>query len=366
MLRGSIRLMRSILCTLVILSVWMPHAPAQSAVLIGLHVDATDDGEEEHRPSYRTFLITFRDGKPQLAADIPDLIVPRKDGFWRVGTLHKGPPGMSMAQEFVYAVPARSVPHAVGEYHPANPDWNCSETDQATIEFVNPDLLSVSYFTEPACSLEEEPQHGTYKLDELEKELDITAVLGAAAWDAEKKGDASAKTDKDISPDCIGVSKPDPTNWGIERYNRAPGNVAKAWVLVGDFNAPHVCLGGDTYEIKFLVPESLIGPTYHADTLLSLLQSKVAKDNNLVRNEALLTPAGDFLVDLSYGARVFAIKQQGIEPKPALPPASNLESNVVMVQWALEKHVREWESELQSLQKIHLPEPTVATGAPQH
>ena len=365
--------MRSIVCTLVILSLWIPHAPAQSAVLIGLHIFNADDGTgKQQPPSYRTFLITFRDGKAQLAADVPDLIVPRKDGFWRVGILHKGPPGKYMAQEFVYAGPARSVPHAEGEYHPENPDWNCSETDQATIEFVNPDLLSVSYFTEPACSLEEEYQHGTYKLDKFGKEQDggtvwdITTFLGAAAWDAEKKADASAKKGKNISPGCIGVSKPDPTNWGIERYNRAPGNKTRIWVLVGDFDAPHVCLGGETYVIKFPIPESITGPTYHADTLLSLLQSKVAKDNNLVPTETLLTPAGDFLVDLSYGARVFAIKQQGIEPKPVLPPSTNLETSVVMVQWALGKHVREWEAELQSLQKTHLPEPIVATGDPQH
>jgi len=347
--------------TLVVLSLWIPQANAQSAVLIGLHVYTGDDGNGEQQPSYRTLLITFRDGKAQLAADLPDLIVPRKDGFWRVGTLHKGPPGKYQAQEFVYAVPARSVPHAVGEYHPENPDWNCSETDQDTIEFVNPDLLSVSYFTEPACSLEVEHDHGTYKIDELEKELDITAVLGAVAWDAEKKADASAKADNHISPDCIGVSKPDATNWGIVGSSRSPGNVAKPWVLVSDFNTPHVCRDGQTYEIKFPIPESLTGPTYHADTLLSILQSKWAKDNNIVPTEALLTPAGDFLLDLSYGVSIFAIKQQGIEPKPALS-AANRESNVVMVQWALGKHVREWESELQSLQKMRLPEPTVATG----
>ena len=356
--------MRSILCTLVILSLWIPHAPAQSAVLIGLHVYTGDDGNREQQPSYRTLLITFRDGKAQLAADLPDLIVPRKDGFWRAGTLHKGPPGKYMAQEFVYAVPARSVPRADGEFHPENPDWNCSETDQATIEFVNPDLLSVSYFTEPACSLEVEHQHGTYKLDEFGKELDITAFLGAAAWDAEKKADASAKADNDISPDCIGVSKPDATNWGIEGSSRFPGRVDKAWVLVSDFNTPHVCRDGQTYEIKFPIPESLTGPTYHADTLLSILQSKWAKDNKIVSTEALLTPAGDFLVDLSYGVRIYARKRQGIEPKPALS-AANLESNVVMVQWALGKHVREWESELQSLQEAHLPEATVATGTRQ-
>jgi hypothetical protein len=251
---------RQILCTLVILWLSIPHASAQSGVLIGLHVYSGDDGNGQQQPSYRTLLITFRDGTAQLAADLPDLIVPRKDGFWRVGTLHKGPPGKYMGQEFVNAVPARSVPHAVGEYHPENPDWNCSETDQATIEFVNPELLSVSYFTEPACSLEEKHQHGTYKLDEFEKELDIAAVLGAAAWGAEKRADAAAKADKDISPDCLGISKPDPTNWGIERYNRAPGHVAKAWVLVSDFDAPHVCHDGETYVIKFPFQNLSPGP----------------------------------------------------------------------------------------------------------
>jgi len=356
--------MRSILCTLVILSLWIPQAPAQSALLVGLHVNTQDDGNGKQPPSYRTFLITFRDGKVQLAADLPDLIVPRKDGFWRVGTLHKGPAGQGGYQEFVYAVPGRSVPHAVGEYHPANPDWNCSETDQATIEFVNPDLLSVSYFTEPACSLQVEFQHGTYKLDELENELEITAALGAAAWDAEKKADASAKADNDVSPDCVGVSKPEATNWGIERSSRLPGSVAKSWVLVSDFNTPHVCRDGDTYEIKFPIPESLTGPAYHADTLLSLLQSKVAKDNYILPGEALLNPAGDFLVAFGYSppVRIFGIRPQAIEPKPVLSVPTTLESNVVMVQWALGRHVREWESKLQALQETHLPEPTVATG----
>lgn len=91
----------------------------------------------------------------------------------------------------------------------------------------------------------------------------------------------------------------------------------------------------------------------------------MAKDNNIVPTEALLTPAGDFLVDLTYGVRIFAIKQQGIEPKLVLSAATNLESNVVMVQWALGKHTREWESELQSLQQTHLPEATVAIGSRQ-
>jgi hypothetical protein len=76
--------------------------------------------------------------------------------------------------------------------------------------------------------------------------------------------------------------------------------------------------------------------------------------------------------EFSYGeaVRVYGIKQQAIEPKPALSvlTSTSLGSgfNVVMVQWALGKHVPEWESELQSLRATHLPEPVVATGDPQH
>ena len=359
--------MRSILLAFIALSLWMPRANAQAAVLIGLHVNDSD-GEGEHPPSYRTLLITFRDGKAQLAADLPDLIIPRRDGFWRAGTLHIGPPGKHRIQEFVYAVPVRSVPHAIGEYHPKNPDWDCVETDQATIEFANPDLLSVSYFDEPACSLEVEFQHGTYKLDDLEHELEITAVLGATAWDAEKKADAFSKADQQISPDCIGVSKPDPWNWGIERSSRLGRSGAEPWILVSDFNTPHVCRDGQTYEFDFPIPESLTGPIYRADTLSSLLKSKVAKDNHILSGEALVTPAGDFLLAFGYGppVKIFSVKPQGIQPEPALFAFTNMESNVVMVQWAKGKRVGEWETELQSLQKTHLPEPIVATGDPQH
>jgi hypothetical protein len=370
----SIQIMKFTLGVCVALALCAPQGSAQTAVLIGLHLKAGDDENgTTHPPSYRTFLITFRDGKAQLAADVPDLIVPRKDGFWRLGSLHKGPACCGGYQEFVYAVPTKSVPHAIGEFHPPNPDWNCSETDEATIEFVNPNLLSVSYFTHPACSLEVEYRHRTYKIDELEKELDITAVLGPPAWDAEKKADAKAKSDHAFSDlsDCLGVSKTDSFNWGIERPDRFERGNSKPWVLVGDYTTPHVCGDGGTYEIKFPLPVSLTGPTYHTDTLSSLLQSKETKKNYIFPGQALLTPVGDFLVALGFRPpiRIFGIKPDGIETEPVLSLPTNLESNgesnVVMVQWALGKHVRKWESELESLQKTRLPDPIVAIGDPQ-
>lgn len=356
--------MRSLLCTLLGFSLWVPYASAQSAVLIGLHLDAHDGVYRQTPSSYRTYLITFRDGKARLAAELADLIVPRRGGFWRVGTLHKVPQGKYEGQEFIYAVPARAIPLAVGEYHPANPEWYCSETDQTTIEFVNRDLLSVSYFNAPACSFQVIYQHGTYRLDQLQEKLDITAVLGASAWDAEKRAYALAKPEDQQTADCIEISEPDPSNWGIVHSERLPESIAEPWGLVSDFNAPHVCGGGDTYQIKFPIPESLTGARYHRNILSSLLRSKTAKDNYILPGQALLSPAGDFLVAFGYSppVRVFAVGPHGIKPEPLLSVPISPESNVVMVEWALGKDAADWESELQSLQKTRLPAPDVAVG----
>jgi hypothetical protein len=363
--------MRSIRCALIILSLWIPQASAQTAVLIGVHQAAWEDAQP---PSYRTFLITFRDGKAQLAADIPDLIVPRKDGFWRVGSVHKGPP-TGGDQEFIYAAPLRSVPHAVGEYHPENPESNCPQTNEATIEFVNPELLSVSSLDQAGCSLEVQYGHSTYKLDELEKGVEINTILGPAAWVAEKKADALAKAEAHADrPECVGVSKPDSWNWGIERSSRLPQSKSKPWTLVSDYYSPHVCGDGDRYEINFQIPESVTGLIYHASSLSSLLKSKVATESQIPPNESWLTPAGDFLVavgEFTYSerVRVYRISQQGIEAKSILSVSTSASPswgfNVVMVQWALGKYVAQWESELKSRAATPLPEPTVALGNPQ-
>jgi hypothetical protein len=67
--------MRFIFIALIALALWLPQSAAQAALLVGLHLDDSEDAS-----SYRTFLISFRKGKGQLAADISDLIVPRKNG----------------------------------------------------------------------------------------------------------------------------------------------------------------------------------------------------------------------------------------------------------------------------------------------
>ncbi len=357
--------MRFILC-IVALSFSGPWVEAQTAVLIGLHQTAWDDETgTTHPPSYRTFLITFHGGNAQLAADIPDLVVPRKDGFWRVGSLRKGEGCAGSYQEFVYGVPIRSVPKAVGEYHPDTPGNGC-EFDEAIIEFVNPELLSVSYAQQFFASLETESWHATYKLDDLDRPLDITTVFGSAAWLAQTTADALSKAgNAEGLKDCSGVSEPDSTNWAIERSGGQHIVSDSSWILVSNYSAPHVCNGGDRYEIKFQIPKSVTGTEYHASTLATLLKSPAAKKAGIYSNEAaLLTPAGDFLVVFNEAAalNIFEVKQQTLTAAPIL--AVSPESNLVMIQWALGKHVAEWETELRRIASVPLQEPTVAVGKP--
>jgi hypothetical protein len=356
--------MRFVFTTLIALMLWLPRSAAQSALLIGLHFDASVDPHDLSPPRYRTLLITFRNGEAQLVANVPDLIVPRKNGFWRVGSLYKGSPGAEgQYQEFPYSAPVGTVPHALGEYHPEDPAL-CSNTEDATIEFVNPDLISLSYLHSP-CSLEVDLGYATYKLDDLGKALDIADVLGPAAWHAEKKADNDAKSRVPGLQDCVIVSKPDPRNWAIEGWSRIPlSSVTGLWILVGNYNAQHVCNGGDSYKINFPIPQSITGVEYHLDLLSAIVKSDAAKKNRIPANSSFLTPGGDFLIAPVFA--VFQVENRAIQSKPALsvPSGAQLdgECNVVMIQWAVGRHVAEWESELKALAASTLPEPVIAVG----
>jgi hypothetical protein len=188
-------------------------------------------------------------------------------------------------------------------------------------------------------------------------------VFGSAAWLAQTTADALSKAgNAEGLKDCSGVSA---TSWAIERSGGQHIVSDSSWILVSNYSAPHVCNGGDRYEIKFQIPQSVTGTEYHASTLATLLKSPAAKKAGIYPNEAaLLTPAGDFLVVFNEAAalNIFEVKQQTLTAAPIL--AVSPESNLVMIQWALGKHVAEWETELRRIASVPLQEPTVAVGKP--
>ena len=59
-------------------------------LVVGLHLNVRDENGISHPPSYLSFLITSRDGRAKLAADLPELIVPRKKGSPEAANARKG------------------------------------------------------------------------------------------------------------------------------------------------------------------------------------------------------------------------------------------------------------------------------------
>jgi hypothetical protein len=79
----SWHLIRSVsAATCFLLAVCGTTAEAQSGLLLGLHRESAEDGSEI---PHRTLWIAPQAGTLQIM-ELPDLIVPRKTGFWRVGT----------------------------------------------------------------------------------------------------------------------------------------------------------------------------------------------------------------------------------------------------------------------------------------
>jgi hypothetical protein len=364
--------MRRILYAIALFIAAAPFAAAQTALLVGL----------QHPPGYRTLLITFRDHKAGLAADIPELIVPRKSGFWRVGGVHKGEESENGDfQEFVYAAPVSSVTKALGVFHPKEPGSWCSSRSEAKITFLNPSLLSVMYGTYTDCPHpESSTQHITYTLEDLHlgkgRALNIRTALGPTAVAAQRKAvPRTMGCGEDEEPLMAGDGKTDPKIWGVARG-------ARTWSLFSD-TYDSSCRGEVTYQIPFHVPAPLTGTNYNADALSRLMNSPIARKLEITGGDSILTPAGDFLIIFgpanapypegllrnSGPLQVFPVAGLSIGDAPALSitdgSARTPDYSVVMVQWAFGQHVAEWESALKAITASPLKEATVAIGDPE-
>jgi len=310
-------------------------ALGQTAALIALQQEGSYSETEKWNPtSYRTLLITFRDGKARLAADIPFLIVPRKDGFWRLGVVHNGT--TNDYEETAYAVPVFSDPpapaHSENGKGRDDDDENCASSDDVTITFVNPEVVSVEHHSASNCGMHPsgELDYGTYRIDDLKTPLEITAVLGLGAAVAQ----ARSAPEQHPSDDCGVLDPPDSSNWGIKWL---PGE----WTVLSVYSVSQVCGGDHSYEVKFTPPASVVGSV---STLASRSRAAMAKKLSYLQRDSVLTPSGDFLITFGNPIEVFRVSGQQLSAVPVLSIKNEGNgASPVMVQWALRKYVIKWE-----------------------
>jgi hypothetical protein len=329
---------------LLLLTLPVPMTAAQTAVLIGLRHDSYSSDDGKWNPaSYSTLLLTLRDGEAQVAANVPALIVPRKDGFWRLGVLHSGTD--SDFEEKEYAIPAGSpVPAPTGSAstgsQPGDSGTTCSTSSESTIEFASSEIISVKHEDNSDCGVHPAGSiaYATYKIDDLSKPLEIAAVLGRAASGAQIKSVPAPYSDE-----CEILGRPDAKGWGIQW---SPGQ----WVVMSTYSMSHACGGDQAYELNLAAPASLVGSGFGRKALSPPSGSATAKKLVSEQYDLVLAPGRDFLIFFGNPITVFGVNGQELSAAPVLSAASEVRNSTpVMVQWALGKHVTEWESALREI-----------------
>lgn len=315
----------------------------QTAALIGLRHDAFSSDDGKWFPiSYSTLLITVQDGRATLTADIPALVVPRKDGFWRLGYL----PGSDTSDDTLYAIPALSSSPTAPKTKGINPQDDsedaCSSSSGAVIDFVNPEIISIVDMSESTCGMHPAHtlDHLTYRLDDLKRPLDIATVLGDGAKAALLRSFPAAQADND---ECAPVNDPEPTEWGI-RWS--PGK----WILLSKVTRSQASGGDNDYEVNFDLPRSVLGGRFGRHALSPLRDSALAKKLAAENYDFAMSPGRDVLVFLGNPIRVFRLADQRLSASSLLSVSNGGNSAFpIMVQWATGKYVTEWERKVKEI-----------------
>lgn len=324
-----------------------------SGLLLGLHVETAIGSS-----SYETYWIAREGGVIRIASAGPDVLVPRKPGFWRVCIVS----GHAMSEDelaewdSVLAAPATpSRGRCAVTRQPASDEERgtarCHSTLDAEILFVGADALSARRHEETDCGAHPSggADVGLYSLGDLDKPIDFVkslepgrrAGLLAASIKAARAAFADFGTvdTADIAPDSIEGARLNVMNqWSIERG-------AGQWQIVGQVSCwPYVACGDDQRSFSvagFGAPRALTGH----DELSPSLEIIKARFPAVI--DAVSSPRRDLVVALTNDSLLVFAPRDGELGAPALTlPASG---RIVMAQWAIGKFVALWTQELTPL-----------------
>jgi len=364
-------------------------------VLVGFSSDAGlsrgKDGATVSR--YETWWIVRDDSGARVTSKLPDIVLPRKDGFWRLGiqatcqfrARDKGDAddhGEIVTEDIEYAVPIGQTPKILMEYpacdaataarvlsptydpysatSSANPAAECRWKTKSFMS-VLPDVAS-TYASEGVRESCDPHQHEEYSAhaqnpDDLRSDIPFGKMFGDKG-NAEWSRAIGAELAKDRS-NCSDAPPPETGGWylahGEGRWR------AVALVQWGPYTADCVF----SANAKVSVPRALT----HAAPL-SIPWVELEKELPGV-SDAYVSPDGSLLVAIqstenaanhqwrvsSVGVFEFSGNKVGAKLLD-LPRA-----DIVMVEWAGGPYVDKWTDELSGFEKRGLPRPSVTVVA---
>ena len=358
---------RSLLIILALLSADPSSTLGQSGVLVGVA-----------KPSGYETLWIVRDAARPVQATIPDLLVPRADGWWRVGTVAicstEAVDGQAMdvlwraradsaatISEICHEVPARDLPYATQPDDSASADSlkrvrvRCSWS-HIDIKFVSPEHLAAG---ERSGQTEEcEPRGGrwyqSYYVSRFNGDSSF-ALSRVSATPIDSVGrSALAHAAKHLAKDemCERVAEGFNADEVVE--------VGTAWYPVrarGRWTAVLMEeLGTGDCQLLPLVDVTL-APTFTGHDALRPSWSVLARQVNGLA-DAFASPRADLvIVRAADSLFVHAGDAEKLGRRIGALPFK--EREIVMIQWATGKNVARWSQEIAAMLRRGLPAPQV-------
>lgn len=364
--------LRRLFLLLVTLLFVEPALAQRSGVLLGIAGPSTQEEADTqdfatiHEPKYQTLWIaTDAKGELKVLASVPELIVPRNDGFWHVG--------VKQVCEFDEDSKNESLRHVVwtapvakaGVVEQAQPCVTHKPEDYAApyarteqdkdkisqcgfelvnIEYVSPELISMSTYT--GQSEDCEARGGRYSVHHKVRNFDADDALSFGQLLGPKAHNAYVRAlpkhgQGDDGQDCGEPERTRDTGWRIAHN--------LGW-------SPYVHQDLGYFGCMVDAPVSTPLPIRLTGDIPTPIPWRPLRSKIEGIADAYVSPSSDLLIAVLHSETSFYDLRGGVPGKLLLKlPASG----IVMVQWAMGTHVPAWTAQIVDFAGQHLPEPVV-------
>ena len=321
----------------------LPAFAGESGLLITLRSDTQNKGEAVNQGlkshishHYRTLWI-YPEGNSLKVIEGNGIIVPRDDGFWKVGV--KSITKKRWTEDVLYAVPGKKKP---GKLKVSDFTEDTGGFRDIGILFVGNNYVSTEFNSEGYTKGAAHPFNvnglTVFSLKNLTKPVNISEIMGKGANEKllkdSKKYLQTHPNDKDKLAD-----KGSPDSWGLVRRNGT-------WVLRGfiDYSceAARSCFAH--YDINMTPPPSLVSH----DGLTPSWQ--IIKRNIPTTIDAFSSPDGNLLGVMTPKQLLLYRAKGNINfNNPTLKIAMKKVEFPVMIQWATGGYVNAWTVKIREL-----------------
>jgi hypothetical protein len=349
----------------------------QAGVLLGYGAPPDHGG-----PGYKTAWVVFSSTEARVVVTVPDIIVPRSTGFWRVGTYiaceYFEAIQEDSAREVVWQTPIDKVPiieqgppcksHKPGEVDNSGNDAEgaadanqssgavvplCRDTS-GSITFVSPTHVSESFDDVDTCDARggHDQAHNIVRSLDSSKPLSLADVFAGRAANAYSAAAAAGFAENSKDFNC---PPPDPDQYDLTSWSIA--HRQGAWVPVANLNQFMGQCAFD-YPLALQLPKSITGETPRP----GLWKVFAAAVPHLA--DFFLSPLGDYALVMvepkQNEVHLYAYSVlNGVPAKQMgeIPIQLSGISVGVMAQWCSPKYLSQWSAVLQKISDHPLPAP---------